>query len=407
MAKAREYSPLDIFKQYLGRESTQGVLGRYPVDREDFNRDAIQLIEAKPNHLSVDDPESLIDALLECASYGFYPRGDEGYIEISNNKIGQNEWRRSARYELQLAGIRAIAAKNGIYINAVIVHENDHFEHDEGDEPRLAHHINWKHPDGRGNPLLVYAIFKHKSGVILHREVMDKVMIDDVRAQSRAKDSLMWTKFWDQGWKKSVIRRGSKAVRLSEDVNKAVCQVDRDYSFGASKERDPAPEPEAMVDVKATKSTRPEKVKSDAIDADAKEIVAPRKKAAVKKAAPKKTAKATPKPAEPEPIDEGPEDSAEDGRVPETQNNPGDGAPETTKDDDGGVAKQSKFTNLSADEAEALLDQLADQIDASETIDQLEALWKEHAEFIGSYDQDTVEWIAGMYEDNKARLSSE
>ncbi len=80
-----------------------------------------------------------------------------------------------------------------------------------------------------------YAIFKREDGVILHREVMCESEIDDVRAQSKAKESLMWTKFKTEGWRKSVIRRGIKTVPVSESLEQVVHRDDELFDFGQTK----------------------------------------------------------------------------------------------------------------------------------------------------------------------------
>ncbi len=367
--------PIDHFKDAMNRESVIAALSRTTVDVDKFIRISVQLIENKPNLLSVDDPESLIAALIECAGYGFYPNGDEGYVEISNNKIGDGVWKRIARFELTTSGIRSIAARHDVLIHANIVHQNDIFRHEEGDEPCLEHVINWGHQDGRGDAYLVYAVFKHKDGTILHREVMDKEMIEAVQDKSRNKKGMLWNEFWSEGWKKSVIRRGSKTVKLSPEVEGAAKQIDRDYSFGEAvsqkkAEPDPTPEPDEVEEPPRQDGppdeVLPDDTPSDDIpEAEAKEVRPPRKTRATRKTAPRKTTKKPePKP-EPEP------------------------EPEPEKEDDPEPAEQD-YASMSREEVDAAWDNLEDDIMQATSIAELEELYKRNKGFLDVWDADDV-----------------
>lgn len=57
--------------------------------------------------------------------------------------------------------------------------------------------------------------------------------IEVTRNKSRAKDSLMWTTFWPEGWRKTVVRRGSKTVPVSADFTRLVQREDENFDFGA------------------------------------------------------------------------------------------------------------------------------------------------------------------------------
>lgn len=356
---------INNFEQAMRRESVLAALSKTTIDTPRFINDAVQLIENKPNLLSVDDPESLIAAFIECAQYGFYPNGDEGYFEVNNNKISQSQSRRIARYELTTSGIRSIAKRHDILINANIVHKNDQFRHEEGDNPLLDHVIQWDHPDGRGEAYLVYAIFKHKDGTILHREVMDKEMLDAVKKQSKVKNGgMLWNEFWTEGWKKAVIRRGSKTVKLSHEVESAARQIDRDYSFGGEQQQ-PAPEKD-----EAPKEAKP-KEKSET------------KPATNKKAAEKSPARRPRRRAEDKKEEEPPQ-------KPEQQTEP-----ETDPEPD--------WDSMSEDDLDSVWNDIEGEILQSTSVEELELVYKRREAFISKFDTDGH--LVSMFKAQKSTLA--
>ena len=60
---------------------------------------------------------------------------------------------------------------------------------------------------------------------------MDKDQIEATQNQSKAKNSLMWTTFRTEGWRKAVVRRGMKTVPVSEDLERIITRDDENFDF--------------------------------------------------------------------------------------------------------------------------------------------------------------------------------
>lgn len=148
------------------------------------------------------DRQSLVNSIRDGATEGLLIDGREGYISPFKNIL---------KFSSMVAGIVKKLAIAGVSVNPQIVCKNDKFEYwtDE-----LGQHI--KHaPDPfasveiRGPMIGAYSIAKTDTG-FTHIEIMSKDEIEKVKSKSNNQNGLMWTEFYDEGAKKSVIRRGYK-----------------------------------------------------------------------------------------------------------------------------------------------------------------------------------------------------
>lgn len=201
------------------------------ISRERFLNSAIAAVKQNPDLLRA-TPRSLFAAVTKSAQDGILPDGREGVITIYNVK----DEGMVAQWNPMTYGLRKRARElDEIIIDAQVVCEGDKFLWHQGDEPKIEH-IPAQLGQPRGKKIGAYAIFKRESGVILHREVMDYTMIETVRAQSKAANSLMWTKFSEEGYRKTVIRRGIKSVPVSENLEQIVRRDDDLFDFDAKPE---------------------------------------------------------------------------------------------------------------------------------------------------------------------------
>jgi recombination protein RecT len=209
------------------------------VSRDRFMNAAIAAVKATPAILTA-TPRSLFSALTKAAQDGLLPDGREGIITVYQTKKDGV----LAQWNPMFYGIRKRARElDGIIIDAQVVVEGDEFEYSLGDEPHISHT-----PKARSEAITasagiaVYAIFRHPSEGILHREVMWKPEVFAVMNQSRAKDSLMWTTFWTEGWRKTVGRRGAKSVPVSPALERLITRDDENFTFDrGSQVAGPAP----------------------------------------------------------------------------------------------------------------------------------------------------------------------
>lgn len=191
------------------------------ITRERFLNSAISAVKQNPDLLKA-TPRSLFAAVTKSAQDGILPDGREGVITLYGD---------TAQWNPMAYGLRKRARElDGIIIDAQVVCEGDKFIWHQGDDPRIEH-IPATLGKPRGMKIGAYAIFKREDGNILHREVMDMTQIEAVRGQSKAANSLMWTKFSEEGYRKTVIRRGIKTVPVSEKLEQIVRGDDDQFDF--------------------------------------------------------------------------------------------------------------------------------------------------------------------------------
>ena len=228
---------IDFQSELHTREHEIASLLPRHVSRERFMSSAVAAVKQNPELLSC-TPRSLFQAVTQSAQDGLLPDGREGVITVYNQKVkqaGKDVWEKTAKWNPMVWGLRKRARETDeIIIDARVVHANDQFIWRQGDDPKIEHI-----PAGLGTPrgemIGSYAIFKNKDKEILHREVMDRDQIAKVREASKAPISLMWTSFAEEGWKKSVVRRGIKSIPCSEKLESVVHRDDDLFAFEPEK----------------------------------------------------------------------------------------------------------------------------------------------------------------------------
>jgi recombination protein RecT len=206
--------PYDVFKEELaGRRTELTSLLPSTLSAEEFINTAIIAVKKNPDLLRC-DRRSLHNAISAAAFDGLKPDGKEGVIIQQWEKVkinGREQSILTARWQPMTHGIRKRARElDDILIDTSAVHANDSFDYELGDNP-FIHHKPAPLFQPRGEIIGCYAIFR-KDGVILHREVMSRADVEQVKSISKQPDGLMWTKFEGEAYRKSVVRRGIKSV---------------------------------------------------------------------------------------------------------------------------------------------------------------------------------------------------
>lgn len=206
----------------------------------------VAIIAAKQNPELLDcDRRSLHKAITMAARDGLMPDAKEGVIlpqweTIKDKVTGKESKVRTARWQSMVYGVRKRARQlDGIIIDAQEVRKNDYFKRRQGDNPSIEH----EPPDlgtDRGALVGAYAIIR-KDGDILHREVMDVRQIETVRQISRQPNGLMWAKFTEEAYKKTVVRRAMKSVPCSEALRSVIEADDDLYDVSERPQAPPAP----------------------------------------------------------------------------------------------------------------------------------------------------------------------
>lgn len=139
--------------------------------------------------------------------------------------------------------------------DAHVVHENDLFEFELGDNPSIRHQPALDNP---GKPIGAYSIATLKSGE-KSREVMSIAAIEKVRSRSRAKDNGPWVTDYEEMCRKTVARRQSKVLPMSTDLDDLLRRDDDLYDFEGARDEAKASEaarPRTLASLIASRSPR-------------------------------------------------------------------------------------------------------------------------------------------------------
>lgn len=217
----RTIAPINAFRADLESMKPQFEVALPPhvsVDR--FIRVLVTAVQATPALLNVEQ-KSLLQASMKCAQDGLLPDGREAALVIFGKQ---------AQYMPMVAGILSKVRRSGelLSIAAHVVYERDIFRYLLGDNESIEHspHLG----ADRGEPIAAYAVAKTKDGGI-YREVMSVADINQVRDVSRSKNNGPWVAWWAEMAKKTVIRRLSKRLPMSTDLQAVIERIDEDYDF--------------------------------------------------------------------------------------------------------------------------------------------------------------------------------
>jgi len=190
------------------------------VSPERFVRVVVTAIQSNPD-LQRADRDSVLGAALKCAQDGLVPDGREAALVVYGGK---------AAYLPMIAGVLAKVRRSGelLTISAHVVHEHDAFTYTLGDDETIEHRPELAGP--RGKPIAVYAVAKTKDGGV-YREVMSIEEIERVRNVSKAKNNGPWVQWWGEMARKTVLRRLSKRLPMSTDLQQVFSRDDEHYDL--------------------------------------------------------------------------------------------------------------------------------------------------------------------------------
>jgi recombination protein RecT len=175
------------------------------VDR--FVRVTLTAVQTNPNLLNA-DRRTLFAAATKAAQMGLLPDGREGAIVTFKDQ---------AQWMPMVAGIMKLVRNSGEISTWSVqaVYENDQFDFCLGDEEHITHKPNLAN---RGKLIAVYSIVTMKDGE-KSREVMSVEDVLAIKARSRSGNSGPWVSDFAEMAKKTVIRRHSKRLPLSTDID--------------------------------------------------------------------------------------------------------------------------------------------------------------------------------------------
>jgi recombination protein RecT len=171
--------------------------------------------------------ESFMGAIMQCAQLGLEPGSALGHaylLPFGNGKA--SDGLANCQLIIGYRGMLDLARRSGqiISISARAVHEHDEFRYQYGLREDI-HHV----PCETGEPgklTHVYAVARLRDGGEQF-EVMSKMEVDKVKAQSKAGSNGPWVSHYEEMAKKTVIRRLFKYLPVSIELQQAVTLDER------------------------------------------------------------------------------------------------------------------------------------------------------------------------------------
>lgn len=213
------------------RDSFYAVLPRH-ISPDRFERALANVLMNVPEMMAA-DPRLIFREISKVVSLGLMldPQLGEAYLIMGwNAKTRQKEPQVRVGYK----GLIKLAKQSGEILNiyAREVHEKDEIECVQGDENRLIHKPRLF--TDRGPVVGYYAVVKYKSGEI-DFEPMSLAQINEIRDRSDGYKAFADGKIKSTPWstdhgemaKKTVLRRLSKRVSQSPELNDAISIEDR------------------------------------------------------------------------------------------------------------------------------------------------------------------------------------
>lgn len=159
------------------------------------------------------DRNSLVQACIQAASHGLLPDGREGAIVPFNDRKSNKAL---AQWMPMMTGIVRRLRELGdlTSVSAYCVYKGDTFAVTLGDDPKITHDVDPTGSRKSADIVAAYAIFRNGDEVI-HREIMTRDEIEQARKVSRAANGPAWRDWYGEMARKTVLRRGSKAIPLS------------------------------------------------------------------------------------------------------------------------------------------------------------------------------------------------
>jgi recombination protein RecT len=162
------------------------------------------------------DRHSLFLSCLKAARDGLLPDGREAaLVPFKDTDRGIEV----ATYMPMVAGLLKKIRNSGdlASLSANAVYANDVFEYELGDAEKIIHKPSWRKE--RGVLVGAYAIARTKDGNV-YRRVLGLEDIRDIKAFSKAKKGPWYGPFESEMWVKSAIRRLSKILPQSSDIDR-------------------------------------------------------------------------------------------------------------------------------------------------------------------------------------------
>lgn len=189
------------------KTSIMAVLPRH-VTIDKFMRMVVAAVSKTPELLDC-TPRSIVLAAAQAAALGLEPNSPLGLAFLV-------PFKKQAQFIPGYKGLIRLAYNSGEvnWIQARVIHERDTYELDYGTEQRLVHR---PFIGGDAGPMVgAYSVVEMKGGAKLF-EFMSLAEIDAIRKRSQSAGSGPWVTDFEEMAKKTVLRRHTKTLPLSEE----------------------------------------------------------------------------------------------------------------------------------------------------------------------------------------------
>ena len=191
---------------------------------EKFLRVVMTAIQLNADLLKA-DRKSLFASCVQAAQDGLLPDKREGALVIYGTQV---------QWMPMVGGIMKKVRNSGELASLAceVVFENDKFKYWVDDNGGHLEHEPLVFGD-RGKDIGVYALVKTKDGAV-YIEVMSRDQVMAVQAASRAKNGPWKGPFEHEMWRKTAIRRLSKRLPMSTDLEQVITRNDNMYDLDAA-----------------------------------------------------------------------------------------------------------------------------------------------------------------------------
>ena len=182
------------------------------ISPENFIKSAKKFVSNSTVFEKTTDKNTIVSALLHCASDGLLPDGKQSTFVNYSGKL---------TYVPMYQGLIEIIYRGGSVqsVNTHIIQDNDTFEVLMGTEEKITHIPN---VEKNGKKIAVYAVATLIGGgkvhCLLRREEIEKIKSEQIGKMTN-QDYSPWVKHEEEMWKKTAIRRLYKILpKSSTDI---------------------------------------------------------------------------------------------------------------------------------------------------------------------------------------------
>lgn len=234
--QSKQIAPIDEIQKSLDNMAPQfkmALPAHIKVDK--FMRVVRTAIQMNKELLDC-DRRSLYSEAMKAAQDGLLPDGREAVLNTFRCNVGTKEkprYEKHAVYMPMIGGILKKVRNSGQLkeLGSYLVYEGEQFDYwidDQGEHVMHKPSDEIDHDDKK--ILRVWARAQTKDGGI-YIEVMSRAQVEKVRSVSKAKDSGPWKQWWGEMARKTVLRRLSKRLPMSTDLEAVILRDDALYDL--------------------------------------------------------------------------------------------------------------------------------------------------------------------------------